>query len=573
MRSLRRRIIGHEQLLRLHQFRAATHLERFTMDSPPRWSREVASAIVADHATRVYAHRPRSMAELLIDARRWSDRPFIVQGEQRLTGGDFELAVRRVSQFLAARGVAQGSRVMLLAYNRLEWLVSFWAVQCLGGVAVLGNSMWSATQAAACTEQAAPALLIRDRTTDAPRGPWLTLEVDEIGRALRDDAGALLPLAPGIDVEEETALIMFSSGTTGAPKAVVITHRSIIANIQNLLVLAGRLPDELGTDSPATVSLLTMPLFHMGGIQIATTTLLTGGKLVFLEGRFDPVGVLALMEKEKVRVWGSVPTMVSRVVEHERFSQFDTSTVRSIPMGGAALSDELRAKIQQAFPAMRKRVGSLYGMTEAGGVVAAGTSAQIEGRPKGCLGRPLPVVEIRIGAPDDKGIGEILVRTPTITQGYLGDSQSLTDAQGWFATGDRGWLDDEGYLYLVGRSKDIIIRAGENIACALVEQCLLRHADVVEAAVLALPHADLGEEVGAVVVLRPRSDATADDLRRHAATTLGRHEVPSRWWIRPDPLPTNATGKIAKREILTQWQQAGWVTPPAEAAYQENAND
>ena len=445
---------------------------------------------------------------------------------------------------------------MLLGYNRLEWLVSFWAVQCLGGVAVLGNAMWSAARAAACTEQAAPALLITDRAKDGPCGSWLTIDMDDIGRALRDEAAGLAPLAADADMESETALVMFSSGTTGTPKGVVITHRSIIANMQNLLVLAGRLPDELQADSPATVSLLTMPLFHMGGIQIATTTLLTGGKLVFLEGRFDPVGVLALMEKEKVRVWGSVPTMVSRVVEHERFAQFDTSTVRSIPMGGAALPDDLRARIQQAFPAMRRRVGSLYGMTEAGGVVAAGTSAQIEGRAKGCLGRPLPVVEVSIGAPDDKGVGEIMVRTPTITQGYLGDSRPITDAQGWFATGDRGWLDAEGYLYLVGRSKDIIIRAGENIACAQVEQCLLQHADVVEAAVLPLPHADLGEEVGAVVVIRPGSQATADDLHRHAASVLGRHEVPSRWWIRPDPLPTNATGKIAKREILTQWQQA-----------------
>lgn len=502
-----------------------------------------------------------SLVEFLIDARRWADRPFIVQGDLRLSTQDFERAVRRVARFLAAQGIGRGTSVMLLGYNSLEWLLSFWAVQCLGGVAVLGNAMWGNAQAKASAELAEPVLLITDRAKGSLQGAWFTIAFDEIGEVSRDATAELLCLEHAPEMEDETAVVMFSSGTSGDPKAVVISHRSIIANIQNLLVLTGRLPDELAPGAPGTISLLTMPLFHMGGIQIATTTLLTGGTLVLLEGRFDPVTVLALIDQEKVRVWGSVPTMVSRVVEHELFGKFDTTSLRSIPMGGAALSDDLRAKVQKAFPSMQKRVGSLYGMTEAGGVVAAGSSAEIEGRPKGCVGRPLPLVEVRIDAPDEKGVGEIMVRTATITGGYLRDPKPITDRQGWFATGDRGWLDAEGYLYLVGRSKDIIIRAGENIACVQVEQCLLQHGDVVEAAVVPLPHADLGEEVGAVVVLRPGTAITAELLRAHAATLLGRHEVPSRWWLRSEALPTNATGKVAKREVLAQWRQAGLDLP------------
>lgn len=528
------------------------------MISSPRWSREVASANVANYATLVYVSRPKSLMEFLIDARRWADRPFIVQGDLRLTNCGFEQAVRRVAQFLAARGIGRGMRVMLRGINRVEWLVSFWAVQCLGGVAVLGNAMWGSAQTRTSAALAEPVLLITDQAREALQGPWLTLTMDEIGHILRDDSADLLSLEHAVDMEDEVALIMFSSGTTGDPKGVVISHRSVIANIQNLLVLTERLPHELAPDAPSTVSLLTMPLFHMGGIQIAVTTLLTGGTLVLQEGRFDPVTVLTLIEREKVRVWGSVPTMILRVIEHDRFGQFDTSSVRSIPMGGSVVSDELRARVRKAFPATQKRVGSLYGMTEAGGVVAAGSSAEMEGQAKGCLGRPLPVVEVRIDGPDEKGVGEIMVRTPTMTHGYLNDPRPITDAQGWFATGDRGWLGHDGYLYLAGRSKDIIIRAGENIACVHVEQCLLQHDAVMEAAVLPLPHPDLGEEVGAVVVVRPGADVTADVLRSHAATLLGQHEVPSRWWLRSAALPTNATGKIAKREIAVQWQRAGW---------------
>ena len=518
-----------------------------------RWSREIVSARVAKHDSLVYAHRPRSVSELLVDARRWGDRTLIVEGELRLTTREFELAVNRAAHFLSAGGIVRGDRVMLLGYNRLEWLVSFWALQCLGAVAVLGSAMWSDAEVHSALELVEPALVITDRAgLSATESTWLVIPMEKIRRVIGADEAPLGSLQPVGDMEGEPALIMFTSGTTGAPKGVVISHRSVIANIQNLLVLTGRMPDRLSPSGAGTVSLLSMPLFHFGGIQISVLTLLTGGTLVLLEGRFDPLSVLKLIEKEKVRVWGSVPTMLSRVVEHERFGDFDTSSVRSIPMGGSAISLQLRARVHQAFPATQKRVGGLYGMTEAGGVLAAGSSDDVAGRP-GCVGRPLPVVEVNIADADESGVGEIKVRTPTITSGYVRDPTPIVDPDGWLSTGDRGRLDSDGYLYVVGRSKDIVIRAGENIACSHVEHCLLQHEDVLEAAVLALPHQDLGEEVGAVIVLRPGTTLTADALRTYAGRLLGRHEVPTRWWLRAQALPTNATGKIAKREVLEQW--------------------
>jgi long-chain acyl-CoA synthetase len=225
-------------------------------------------------------------------------------------------------------------------------------------------------------------------------------------------------------------------------------------------------------------------------------------------------------------------------------------------MGGAAVSADLRARVTASFPSVRARVGSLYGLTEAGGVLAAGSGRDIESRP-GCVGRALPVVELRISHPDSTGTGEIQARTPTVTDGYLGDPTPIADPDGWVCTGDLGRLDEEGWLYVTGRSKDIIIRGGENIACATVERALLEHESVLEVAAVALPHPDLGEEVGAAIVPRPGTAADIDGLRAHAARTLGRFEVPTRWWFRRDPLPTNAAGKVLRRQLRAEWAERG----------------
>jgi len=501
----------------------------------------------------VYRQRPRSVAELLIDARRWDGRTLVVAGDRRLTYRQFEAAVARVARHLRDAGIAQGDRVLLLGYNRLEWLVAFWALQCVGAVALLGNAWWSDEEAAAAIALAEPSAVLTDRELpqrDAGVAPVRVLRLEDLGPLV--DAASAAPLDIATVAEEDIAIVMFSSGTTGVAKAVMMSHRSVIANIQNLLVLTGRMPDELSPDKPGTVSLLTMPLFHLAGIQISFSTMLSGGTLVLYEGRFDPVAVLTLIQRERIRVWGSVPTMVSRVADEPRFAEFDTSSIKSIPMGGAAVSPELRAKLQRAFPATKKRVGSLYGLTEAGGVLAAGSADDLEGRP-GCVGKPLPVVEIAIRNPDANGVGEIVARTPTIASGYWRDDTPLTDADGWLATGDLGRLDAERRLYVVGRSKDIVIRGGENIACAHVERCLLTHPAVREVAVVALPHADLGEEVAAAVVPKDGMQVTAEALRAHAAAHLGKFQIPSRWWIRSEPLQVNATGKFNKRELIANW--------------------
>lgn len=518
------------------------------MSAPVRWGREIEVSSALGYRCRMYRDRPHSLPELLVDARRWADREYLVQGTRRLTRKDFEAAVAVAADRLYERGTGVGDRVFLHGFNSIEWLTAFWAAQCIGATVVLGNAWWSDGELATALEQARPDLMITDSASSEQLGvPCIPFST------FRHAAGReAAPLRIAAVDEDAVAIIMFSSGTTGAAKGVQMTHRGVIANIHNILALTGRLPHELPTDRPGTVSLLASPLFHLAGVQIQINTLLTGGTVVFLDGRFDPLQVLQLVEREQVRVWGGIPAMVSRVVDHPEFARFDTSSVSSVAMGGAFIPPELRQKIKTAFPATARRVSSLYGHTEAGGVLAAASGAEIDSRP-GCVGRAFPVVELRIDSPDADGVGEVLARTPTATAGYLGEEGTLNDAEGWIRSGDLGRIDDEGYLYLVGRSKDIIIRGGENIACTHVESCLLTHPQVLEAAVLPLPHAELGEEVAACVVLRTPESVSAKDLAAFAGQRLARFEVPGRWWLRTEPLPTNPSGKVVKPELVRDW--------------------
>lgn len=518
---------------------------------PERWGARVIRGKVADREGLLYECRPRALGELLVDSERWSAREFLIQGDRRLTGAQHSNAVGQVAKALRTRGVAPRDQVLLLGYNQIEWLVAFWALQTIGAVAVLGNPWGSDEETANVLRVAAPSLIISDR----PRERYSPCAADhldfaELRRLVDSDEPATLELTK-VD-EEWPAWVIYSSGTTGYARGVVTSHRGVIANVQNLLLLTGRLPCDLSNDHKGPVSLVTMPLFHLGGIQISLMTMLSGGRIVLPRGKFDPLEVLELMARERIRSWGSVPTMVSRVIQHPDFGRYDTSSVSSVQMGGAAIPKTLRAEVEAAFPNSRKRVGSMYGLTEAGGVLAAGSGAELDGKP-GCVGRPLPSVEIIIREPDERGVGEIAARSPSATSGYLGDPAPIAEKDGWVLTGDLGRFDEDGLLYIVGRSKDTIIRGGENVASAHVESVLRSHPDVLEAAVVPLPSPDLGEEVGAAIVLRPGALTAVEALREFALGRLAKFETPTRWWLRAEALPTNATGKTVKREIIAQW--------------------
>ena len=507
----------------------------------------------------VYQQRRRRLTELLEDAARWADRDHLVQGRRRVTFAAMTAAADRVAGHLAARGLGPGDRLLLLAANSPEWVISLWAGLRLGAVVAPGNRWWSTDEIAHAIELTAPAVIIADTETarllpagtGAGTGPAVVPVVVPVAgiRAAQSTPPPSIPEQP-TGGEDDPALIIFTAGTTGLAKAAVLAHRSVIANLQNLLVVSKRLPHQLRGDRPPEVILQSGPLFHIGGVQSLLLAMLGGNTMVFLEGRFDSGQVLDLIERERVSIWGAVPTMAIRVLTDPTLPGRDLSAVRSISLGGSPVTPELSDRLRAAFSAVRRGVSTIYGMTKAGGTVAAASGALMAEHPQ-TAGRPLPVVEMRIGEPDEAGTGEIIVRTPSQMLGYWGeDAPEVIDADGWLHTGDLGRIDD-GLLYVTGRAKDVIIRGGENIAASHVEEVLHQHPAVAAVAVLGLPDADLGEIVGAIVQLR--AAATAAELTAFAAARLGRFQVPARWRLQEEPLPMTDAGKIAKHELRDAW--------------------
>jgi long-chain acyl-CoA synthetase len=519
------------------------------------WGTAVERSTLNGHPCLTYRHRPRAAGELLVDGRRFAGRDYLVHGRRRITFSRHEQAVRTVAGHLQSLGVRPGDRVLLLAANRPEWVVAFWATLTFGAVAVPGNARWSGPEAGHAVASVEPAVAIVDERTRALVPPAVRcLSIDDLRPLV--DRPEIGPLALTPVAEDDPAVILFTSGTTGAPKGATLSHRAIVATQQNTLVLGRRFPADIPLDAPAPVTLLTVPLFHLAGLQTLVTTLLTGGRLVFLDGRFDAGEVLRLIEAEGVTRWGCVPTMMARVLDHPDLNRRRTVTLRTITLGGAPVPPELVARTRVAFPHATRGVGTTYGLSEAGGPLTAGTGDAFSERPHS-VGRPLPVVELRIEAPDADGAGEILARAPHVMTGYWGrPDDPAVDGDGWLHTGDIGRLDAEGHLYVLDRGKDVVIRGGENVTGPHVEDRLLAHPDVIEAAVLGLAHPDLGEEVAAAVVVRPGSALTAAHLRDWAAAALAHYEVPSRWWLRTDPLPTNAVGKVLKRVLRDAWPGA-----------------
>lgn len=497
----------------------------------------------------MYSPRRLHAASLLDDAAMWADRTHLVQGDRRLTYAETFARINGVAAILREHGVGPGDRLLLLAPNSPEWIVTQWAGLRAGAVVALGNGWWSDPEIAHAVDLLAPTLVVADasRLARLPVGT-LALDIADLVDVAEDDA---LPVPPAD--EDDPALIIFTAGTTGAPKGVVLAHRSVIANLHNLLAGAGRLPHQLDPSRAPTVTLQSGPLFHVGGVQSTMLNLLSGATVVFLEGRFDPGQVLDLIERERVTVWGAVPTMASRLVEHPDVAKRDLSSVRSITMGGAPVQPQLLARLREVFPHAGKGLSTIYGMTELGGTVASASGALMAEHPR-TAGPPGPTVDLRIDNPDANGEGEIVVRTPGQMLGYWGGGETeLLDSDGFVHTGDLGRLVD-GLLYVTGRLKDLIIRGGENIAPAHVEAALLTHPRVRNAAVLGRPDPHFGEIVGAVVETEP--GVTAAELTAHVTPLLSRFAVPAVWWLRTDPLPMTDAGKTDKRALSASWPNA-----------------
>jgi acyl-CoA synthetase (AMP-forming)/AMP-acid ligase II len=514
------------------------------------WGKEIAVETIRGVPFRLYTSRPRRIESFLDLARRWGSRAHVVQGGNVLTFDGLMNASAAKAHVLAVSGVARGERVFLLGWNTPEWIVNFWACQRIGAIPVLANAWWSEGELSDALDRLQPALTLADahgaaRMPAAWRcGPW---DID-VNAPRAPDATALAAAGTASLAEVDPALIIFTSGTGGRPKAVVHSHRALIAGAQMVLHISRRLPQQVD-EHAGDIALQTGPLFHIGGAGMLLRSAVIGNTLVMPRGKFDPAEALELIERHRITRWSAVPTMVSRVLDHPDRLRRDLGSLGALTLGGAPIHAELLQRIGTALPGVQARVPTGYGLTESGSQVTAASGADTARHPGSC-GRPLPCVELKIvprpGLPD----GEVLVRTPTQMAGYYGDEASPIDDEGWLHTGDLGRIDDNGHLWITGRSKDMIIRGGENIAPAAVESALMAIAGVVEAVVFGVPHRELGEEVMAVVVVD--ADLTPRQLQRQLRASVASFAVPSRWHLQREPLPINNTGKIDKAAVVAQ---------------------
>jgi acyl-CoA synthetase (AMP-forming)/AMP-acid ligase II len=510
------------------------------------WGEQIAVEVVNGVPYRMYTDRPRRLEELLSLAERWENRSHIIQGERIVSFVDMQHAVSAKAHELAAMGVQPGDRIFLLGWNGPEWVVNFWACVRAAAVPVLANAWWSAPEVASGLALTRPVLTLADAPAarkmpeDARLGPWAidTTPGQNTEAAVKDSPN-----------EEDTAAIVFTSGTSGQAKAVMLSHRAMLARLQMTLHVTRKLPQQVD-ESARDVTLLTGPLFHVGGVQTLLRALVVGDTIVLTRSKYDPKDVLESIEREKVTRWNAVPTMVSRLLDHPDLSRRDVSSLKSISIGGAPVHKELMKRIREGLPSVSPRIPTGYGLTENGGQ-ATGSAGSESLDLLGSTGRPMPCVEVRFlphpGLPD----GEVLLRSPTQMSGYFGGDESPIDEAGWLHTGDLGRLDEKGDLWITGRCKDMIIRGGENIAPAAVERALMSIPGVADAAVFGVPHADLGEEVMAVVVVAGE-DLTPASLQERLRGGVASFAVPSRWRIQREPLPTNSAGKVDKALMSAQ---------------------
>ncbi|AKK27218.1 class I adenylate-forming enzyme family protein [Mycobacterium sp. EPa45] len=516
-----------------------------------RWGSDIDASGYAGHRGLQYSPRPSTFADLFAESKRWADRTFLVHGERRMTFAAFSTAVNTGVAALRDAGVQPGDRVMLYTYNSPQWVIALWSAWRSGAVPVLANRWWKHTEVDHAITLLEPRLILTDTALDGvdPR------KARDIGSLAADG-----PVSPAgfyeSDDPDATSAILFTSGSSGLPKAVELSRRAVIANQHNILAVTRRLPHQLDLAAPQTVSLASTPMFHVGGLSNLLTNYLTGGRVVIPEGRFDAGQILGLIEREGVHNWGGVPTMAIRVLEHPDFDSFDLSSLRSFPLGGAAVPTALLDRLRVRLPHLASRgLANTWGMTEAGGFLTAATGRDLEKYP-GTVGRPYPVVELSIDRPDADGVGEILARAPSVMNGYVGIDDGTVDDEGWLHTGDLGHLVD-GYLFIDGRAKDIVIRGGENIGCGQVEAALSSHPAVVEVAAVGLPHPDLGEELAAVIVHRQGDPApTVDELRSHVSDTLAHFAIPTRWHISTTALPTLPGEKVDKKSLAERFDDA-----------------
>jgi long-chain acyl-CoA synthetase len=486
---------------------------------------------------------------LRASARRAPEQAAVKLDDAVLSYAALDDASARAASLLRGHGVQPGDRVALMLPNVPHFAIVYYGVLRAGAAALPMNVLFKRREIAFLLGDSEANVLVAwdgcaeeaEQAAAESEAECLIVAPGEFEQLL---AGAV-PLAEVAGREEsDTAVILYTSGTTGTPKGAELTHANLARNAEVSRQLFG-----IG---PQSVILGSLPLFHSFG-QTCTlnATLLAGGTVTLLP-RFDAGQVLEIVQRDRVTVFMGVPTMYNALLNHPERERFDASSLRVCVSGGASLPVELLHGFEEAFGCS---ILEGYGLSETS-PVASFNHPGAERKP-GSIGTPVDGVEMKLVDPDGDDVplgevGEILIRGHNVMKGYWRKPEATAEAisaDGWFASGDLARMDEDGYFFIVDRKKDLIIRGGYNVYPREIEEVLYSHPAVREAAVVGVPHPELGEEIGAAVALKPGAEATADELRDFVKEQIAAYKYPRLVWF-VEELPKTATGKILKREIV-----------------------
>jgi long-chain acyl-CoA synthetase len=536
----------------------------------------------------IFRNAPPSLRQIVATTRERGDAIFLVYENERWTFADFAAEVDALAAALVERyGVAKGDRVAIGMRNYPEWVVAFSAITSVGAISVSLNAWWTSDELDYALDDCGARVLIADaERVERSATTCKRLGIDVIAVRAPEPADqanqvdrwedVVLPGAAMPDVAidpDDDATILYTSGTTGHPKGAVSTHRAVVQALMGFgcRSAADRLrnPEALPPSTDPLAFILVVPLFHVTGCVPVMLSCLSSGLRLVMMYKWDPERALELIERERVTNFVGVPTQSWDLLASPRFAEHDTSSLRSVGGGGAPAPPELVRRVASSFAKASPGIG--YGMTETNAYGPQNGGADYLAHPTS-TGRATPILQVEVrdeaGGPLPTGqAGEIWFKGPNLIRGYWNKPEATAEVlvDGWLRSGDIGRIDDEGFVYVEDRAKDMVLRAGENVYCAEVEATLYEHPGVHEAAVFGVPHDRLGEEVAAAIVTRVGVQLTVEALQAHVRERLAPFKVPTRIAIFDEPLPRNAAGKILKRELRDELSRSGAASLPSTA--------
>ena len=543
---------------------------------------------------RVFDSAPPSMRFVWEMASGHGDADYVVFEDERFTYAQSDAIIKALAQHLVDDlGVRHGDRVAISMRNFPEWVFSYWAIVSIGAACVGMNAWWTTDEMKYGLSDSRPKVLICDtervdRVTpildELRHGdegtPLHVITVRHDGELPADaarwedmiDPSTAPATFPEVDLDpDDDACIFYTSGTTGFPKGAQLTHRGSVHNLLDLAFMAAvsaaaakkvgaaagtpdLSDDEQSAGSTQSVFMAPTPLFHVTANNcLLHPATISGARIVFMH-KWDAGRALELIEREGVTNFSGVPTMSREMLMHPDWATRDTSTVLGMGGGGAPLQPDLVDKIDKSLTKGAPSTG--YGLTETHGIVTANSGSMYTAKPSSC-GRVVPVLDSKlindageeVTEPGERG--ELCVRGSVVIKGYLNRAEATADAirDGWFRTGDIATIDDDGFVFIVDRAKDMVLRGGENVYCSEVEAVIYEHPDVAEAAAFGVPDDRLGEVVGVAIVRSPGSTLDDAGLTEFLTGRLSKFKIPERIWFMDDALPRNANGKFLKREL------------------------